>query len=92
MDNKAIIKALRDTAQSASNTVAEGVSVPIDLIAAILRKAGVQVPPNAMGGEQWMKENGLVKDVPEGYPKAIGQFGGMVVPAVALGKIQIGKR
>lgn len=84
MDKKAIIKALRDSAQAASNTVADTVSFPVDLIAAGLRKAGVPVPQNAVGGSNWMNEQQFTQPVDEGIPKMVGQTLGMVIPAVGF--------
>jgi hypothetical protein len=86
MDKKAIIKALRDTAQSASNTIASGVSAPVDLIAAGLRKMGVPVPENALGGSRWMEDVGLTIPVQEGIPKTVGETFGMIFPMAATAK------
>jgi hypothetical protein len=86
MDKKAIIKALRDTAQSASNTIASGVSAPVDLIAAGLRKMGVPVPENALGGSRWMEDVGLTVPVQEGIPKTVGETFGMIFPMAATAK------
>lgn len=85
MDRAAIIKALRDTAQSASNTVAEGVSGPVDLIASGLRGAGVPLPRNHVGGSRWMAENGLTAPVQDGVPKVAGEAIGMSLPIMAQG-------
>jgi len=86
MDKKALIKALRDTAQSASNTIARGVSAPVDLIAAGLRKMGVPVPENALGGSRWMEDVGLTIPVQEGIPKTVGETFGMIFPMAATAK------
>jgi hypothetical protein len=86
MDKKALIKALRDTAQSASNTIASGVSAPVDLIAAGLRKMGVPVPENALGGSRWMEDVGLTVPVQDGIPKTVGETLGMIVPMAATAK------
>jgi hypothetical protein len=86
MDKKALIKALRDTAQSASNTIASGVSAPVDLIAAGLRKMGVPVPENALGGSRWMEDVGLTIPVQEGIPKTVGETFGMIFPMAATAK------
>jgi hypothetical protein len=86
MDRTAIIKALRDTAQSASNAVATNVSGPVDLLAAGLRKLGVPVPRNALGGSQWMADQGLTREVAMGAPRIIGETLGMAGPAVLAGK------
>lgn len=82
MDKKAIIKALRDTAQSASNAIASNVSGPVDLLAAGLRMGGLNVN-NPMGGSQWMQERGLTRDVEMGAPRIVGETLGMAGPALA---------
>ena len=86
MDKAQIIKALRDTAQSASNTAASTVSGPVDLMAAGLRKAGAPIPEDAMGGANWMEQNGLTRKVEPGFPKAIGEAIGMIAPIAAGAK------
>ena len=86
MDKKAVINALRNTAQSASNTIAEGVSSPVDLIASGLRKVGLPIPSNAVGGSEWMAQQGLTQPVPEGIAKTVGETAGLVVPAVGFSK------
>lgn len=86
MDKQAIIKALRDTAQSASNTVAENASIPVDAIAWALRKAGLPIPENAVGGSEWMAQNWLTAPVDQGLPKMAGEVIGNVVPAVGFAK------
>ena len=86
MDKKALIKALRDTVQSASNTVASGVSAPVDLIAAGLRKVGLPIPQAPVGGSQWMENMGLTIPVEDGIPKLAGETLGMIVPMAATAK------
>ena len=85
MDKKALINALRDTAQSASNAVASNLSGPVDMLAAGLRKTGLPIPQNAMGGSQWMQEKGFTRDVPMGAPRVIGEAMGLAGPALAFG-------
>lgn len=79
MDKQALIQALRDTAQSASNTVAGNVSAPVDAIAWALRKAGLDVD-TPVGGEEWMAANGLTAPVQQGIPKMAGEIMGGVAP------------
>jgi len=86
MDKQAIIKALRDTAQSASNSVAETASAPIDAITWALRKAGLPVPENAVGSSDWMAQKGLTAPVEDGIPKMAGEVLGNVVPAIGFAK------
>jgi len=89
MDRQAIIKALRDTAQSASNTAATNVSMPIDGIAWALRKAGLDVQ-NPVGGSDWMAQQGLTIPVQEGIPKMIGETAGGLIPAAMFAKVPKG--
>lgn len=86
MDKQAIIRALRDTTQSASNAIASNVSGPVDLLAAALRGVGMPIPEDAMGGSKWMADRGLTKEVPMGAPRIIGETLGMAGPAVAAAK------
>lgn len=85
MDKKAIIKALRDTAQSASNMAASSVSGPVDMIASGLRAAGLPIPQNAVGGSRWMEQQGLSQPVEMGAPRIIGETLGLAGPAVVMG-------
>lgn len=78
-NRKQIVDALRNTAQSASNMVAENVSVPVDAIAWALRKAGMPVE-KPMFGSDWLKEKGVTPTVPEGPSKVIGDTIGMLSP------------
>ena len=78
-NRKPIVDALRNTAQSASNMVAENISVPMDAIAWALRKAGVPVE-KPMFGSDWMKEMGVTPQVEQGAPKVIGDTIGMLSP------------
>jgi hypothetical protein len=74
-----MVDALRNTAQSASNMVAENVSIPIDAIAWALRKAGVPVD-KPMFGSDWLKEKGVITPVEQGPSKVIGDTIGMLGP------------
>jgi hypothetical protein len=79
-NRKQIVDALRNTAQSASNMVAENASVPVDVLAWALRKAGVPIGDKPVMGSDWMREKGLTAPVQEGMSKAIGDTIGMVGP------------
>ena len=79
-NRKQIVNALRNTAQSASNMVAENASVPVDVLAWALRKAGVPIGDKPVMGSDWMREKGLTAPVEEGMSKAIGDTIGMVGP------------
>lgn len=78
-NNADLINALRNFAQSASNTVSENVSAPVDAIAWALRKAGMPVNKPVMGSD-WMREKGLTAPVQEGVSKVAGDTLGMISP------------
>lgn len=80
MDKQAVINALRNTAQSASNTVAGGVSSPVDMMAGGLRKTGLPIPSNPVGGSEWMGQQGLTRPVPDGMAKTAGEAIGLIAP------------
>jgi hypothetical protein len=86
MDKQAIIKALRDTAQSASNSAASNLSAPVDAIAWALRKAGMDIQ-NPVGGSDWMAQQGLTAPVDDGIPKMLGETVGGVIPAAMVMKM-----
>ena len=69
-----------------SPTGASGVSAPIDLIAAGLRKVGMPIPQAPVGGSQWMENMGLTVPVEDGIPKLAGETLGMIVPMAATAK------
>lgn len=71
---------LRDFAQGASNSVASNVGVPVDLMAWMLRKGGVNVPPNPVGGTDWMAEKGLTREPQNKLAGFLGDMAGMVTP------------
>ena len=77
---------LLDFLQSASNTAADTVAAPVDLLAWALRKAGVPVPQNAVGGTQWMTERGLRRDVQQSPASLAGETVGLLSPVVAAAK------
>lgn len=72
--------------QSASNTAADTVAAPVDLVGMALRKMGVPVPHNALGSSEWMKQNGLMVDVPQTGASLAGETFGLLSPAVAAAK------
>lgn len=75
-----IIDALRNTAQSASNNIAETASMPVDALAWALRKVGVPVGDKPVMGSDWMREKGLTAPVQEGASKVVGDTIGMISP------------
>lgn len=85
MDKQAMIQALRDFGQSASNATADTVAIPVDLIAQILRSGGLDIP-KPVGGSEWMREKGLTAEVEPGMAKTAGEAVGMCLPMSALAK------
>lgn len=73
-------------AQAASNSIAGNVGVPIDALAWLLRKGGLPVPSNPVGGTDWMAQKGLTREVPEGAPKMAGETLGNLALLKALQK------
>lgn len=86
MDAKKLAKALRDTAQSASNAIASNVSGPVDIISSGLRYAGLPIPSAPIGGSEWMAQKGLTSEVQMGAPRIIGETLGMAGPAIVAAK------
>ena len=78
---------LRNFGQSASNAIADQVAIPVDALAWLLRKGGVPVPPNPVGGSDWMREKGLTAPTQEGISKIGGELLGMVMPMGLNGQV-----
>jgi hypothetical protein len=76
-------KNARNLAQSASNTLAENVTMPVDAMAWILRKAGVPIPDNPVMGGDWMRQNGLTAAVQPGPSAMAGETLGLLAPIAA---------
>ncbi len=76
---------LRDFGQGASNAAAAQVSVPVDLLAALLRKGGVTVPSNALGGSEWMRQAGLTREPENRMAGLLGEGAGLSMPIGAHG-------
>lgn len=72
--------------QSASNVISEGVTMPIDALAWLLRRSRVPVPENPVGGSDWAKQMGLMEDVPQGAPKIAGETLGLLAPMLGTEK------
>ncbi len=86
MAQNKIAALLRDVAQGASNSVAEGVSAPVDGIAWLLRKAGLPIPAEPVGGSDWMARQGLTAKPTNALAGGVGEFLGMTTPAVVAAK------
>ena len=76
---------LLDFLQSASNTAADTVAAPVDMLAWALRKAGVPVG-TPVGGTDWMRQQGLRRDVPQSAASLAGETVGLLSPMMAAAK------
>lgn len=77
--------ALISLLQGASNGAAMNVSGPVDLMASILRRAGVPVPSNNILGDEWMRQQGLVVQPQNKLTGLLGEGLGLSVPIGAAG-------
>ena len=77
---------LLDFAQAASNTAADTVSGPVDLLALALRKLGVPVPQDPIAGAAWMQKNGFTKPVKQSASSLAGETMGLLAPLGAVAK------
>jgi hypothetical protein len=68
--------------QSASNAVAGNVAGPVDLLGMGLNKIGVNVGNAPVGGSEWMKRKGLMRDVEQGPARVLGETAGLLGPAM----------
>lgn len=68
--------------QSASNAVAGNVAGPVDLIGMGLNKIGVPVGNAPIGGTEWMKSKGLIRDVEQGPARVLGETAGLLGPTM----------
>lgn len=81
MANK-LAEIMRSIAQGASNGVAGGVTGPVDAISWALRKAGVPVPANPVGGSDWANQYGLTPEPQNRLAGLVGEGLGGALPAV----------
>lgn len=81
MDNK-----LLDFLQGASNAAASNVSAPVDGLAWLLRKAGVNVGDAPMGGSDWMRAKGLTAEPRNRLAGILGESLGGVAPMLAAAR------
>lgn len=66
-----------DFAQSASNTAASNMYMPVDAINWILGQNGIKIDDPVMG-EDWMRRVGLLRQVDSGVPKMAGETFGLL--------------
>ena len=81
-----LLDQLGSFAQGASNSIAGGVSAPVDGIAWLLRKAGVPVPSNPVGGSDWMAQQGLTAAPKNHMAGLLGEGIGGALPSVAAAR------
>lgn len=67
--------------QAASNTAADAVSMPVDAMAWLMKKAGVPIQ-EPVGGSDWMRRVGLTRDVDQASEMA-ASLAGLLVPVAA---------
>jgi len=77
---------LLDVLQSASNAVAGNVAGPVDILSLLLRKGGVPIPDEPVGGSEWMKRKGLMRDVGMGPGRIVGETLGLLAPTAIAAK------
>lgn len=77
--------AMREFLQAASNAAAGTVAAPVDLLAFILKKAGVPIQ-EPVGGSDWQKRVGLLRDVPQSAASLAGETVGLLSPVAAAAK------
>jgi hypothetical protein len=77
----------RNFLQGASNSAASGVSAPVDVLAWLMRKAGMggMIGNAPVGGSEWMAQKGLTADAP-GKAGLLGEAIGGVVPLLGAAK------
>jgi hypothetical protein len=80
------MQGLLDFLQGASNSAASNVSAPVDGLAWLLRKAGLPIPANPVGGSDWMAEKGLTAQPKNRNMGLLGEAIGGVAPIVAAAK------
>jgi hypothetical protein len=68
-----------------SNSAADTVAAPVDGIAWLLRKAGVNVG-DPVGGSDWMAQQGLTAPVEQGASRVAGETLGLLAPGAAASK------
>jgi hypothetical protein len=77
---------LRDFLQGMSNSAASNVSAPVDGLAWLLRKAGLPIPSNPVGGSDWMAQKGLIAQPQNKNMGLLGEAIGGVLPMLAAAK------
>jgi len=76
--------------QGASNSAASTVTGPVDMLAWLLRKGGVDVGDAPVGSEEWMRRHGFMVTPENRMAGLLGEGTGLAVPIVAAGKMKKG--
>ena len=81
-----LLKQGKSFGQGASNAAASTVTGPVDMLAWLLRKGGVDVGDAPIGGEQWMRNQGLMATPENKLAGLLGEGLGMAAPIVGSAK------
>ena len=81
-----LLDQLQSFGQGASNSAASTVTAPVDGLAWLLRKMGVPVPSDPVGGSDWAAKQGLTATPKNHIAGLLGEAFGGVAPMVAAAK------
>ena len=81
-----LLDQLQSFGQGASNSAASTVTAPVDGLAWLLRKMGVPVPSDPVGGSDWAAKQGLTATPKNHVAGLLGEAFGGVAPMVAAAK------
>ena len=81
-----LLDQLQSFGQGASNSAASTVTAPVDGLAWLLRKMGVPVPSDPVGGSDWAAKQGLTATPKNHIAGLLGEAFGGVAPMVAATK------
>lgn len=81
------LEQLQSFGQGASNGTANAVAIPVDLLAALLRKGGLPIPPDPVGGTQWMRQNGLMVTPKHKLAGELGENASALAQALLFAKV-----
>jgi hypothetical protein len=76
---------LLDFFQGASNAAASNISAPVDGLAWLLNKAGMDIK-NPIGGSDWMRQKGLTAEPQNKFAGLLGESVGGLAPIIAAAK------
>jgi hypothetical protein len=76
---------LLDFFQGASNAAASNISAPVDGLAWLLNKAGMDIK-NPIGGSDWMRQKGLTAEPKNKFVGLLGESVGGLAPIIAAAK------